>query len=300
MKDGKRISIGILIALLFITLMMTDCCNEKSLEITSQGEIRYSLKWDNTLPGHQAPNCIRYCFYPSNKGARIQIDSDSTGLRFTLPPDTYKLLIFNCDGKNVEFRNMDKFETAEAFIAGSKARAGAVSSVAPLYGIAIEDLTIEAGEGSPIKFTPVALVREVNIKIKVDGMDYVKGCKGTLSGVSTAISLSRQLIMTDKKAEAAFQTTPSEEGVEASLMILGKPAEKGEEQPEPSTNEMTLDFSLEDGSTVSTTIDLGASLNETEGSTVDVDIEATVEKSPVFSIKINRWDIANGDSLVIE
>lgn len=300
MDKGKHISIGVLVALLYILFTLTKCSNEKPSETSPRGEIRYSLKWSNTLTGHQTPNCIRYCFYPSDNGARIQIDTDSTGLKFTLPPDEYKLLIFNCDGKTVEFRNMDKFETAEAYIIDSKAAKSTVSSIVPLYGVAIDDLVVKVGQENQIVFTPEPLVREVNIKIKVDGMDYVKECKGILSGVSAAINLSRQLIVEEDKTEATFQTSPSEEGVQASILILGKPADKGEQPPEASSNEMTLDFTLNDGSTVSTTVELGNSLNETEGSTVNVGIEACVEKKAVFSVKINRWDVAGGDSLVIE
>ena len=86
--------------------------------------------------------------------------------------------------------------------------------------------------------------------------------------MSTSINLSRQEIVTGEKTDLTFETTPSEEGVNANILILGKPKEKGEEpseKPETPTHEVTLDFTLSDGSSSSSTIDLGTSIDETEG-----------------------------------
>ena len=85
--------------------------------------------------------------------------------------------------------------------------------------------------------------------------------------------------------------------------MLGKPKEKGEGEEQPGTtptHEVTLDFTLSDGSSSSSTIDLGTSLNETEGQDIDIAIEADVTPGPNFTVTINRWKVTSGDSLIIE
>ena len=124
--------------------------------------------------------------------------------------------------------------------------------------------------------------------------------------MSTSINLSKQEITTETLTDLTFETTPSEEGVQANILMLGKPKEKGEEppvdpgQPDTPTHEVTLDFTLSDGSNSSSTIDLGTSIEETEGHDIDVAIDATVVPGSAFTVKINSWEVASGDSLIIE
>ena len=154
-----------------------------------------------------------------------------------------------------------------------------------------------------IEFKPEPLVRNLSITVKVEGMEHITGCKGTISGLSSAINLSKQEVVADAKADRTFETTPSEEGVSANILMLGKPKEKGEGEEQPGTtptHEVTLDFTLSDGSSSSSTIDLGTSLNETEGQDIDIAIEADVTPGPNFTVTINRWKVTSGDSLIIE
>lgn len=281
---------------------MTGCGKDESPE-ADQGSINYSFKWSEVLVGRPAPKCLCYCFYSSDNGRMFQFESDSSGLKTSLPPDKYKLLIYNCDVRHIEFRDMDKFETAKACILASKAIQRTGGGVDPLYGVAIEEFIVKQGEETPAEFTPTPLVREVNLHIKVQGANYITGCKGSLSGVAASLNLSRQEVIPDNPATIHFEATPSAEGVNANVMILGKPIKKedGDEPPvELPKNEVVLDFTLEDGSTVSSTIDLGNSINNTEGGDIQVDVEATVEQGPVFSVTITHWEVASGDSLTIE
>ena len=107
-------SCGIAVCILMIITCFIKCSSEEKPEQSSYGFIWYSLKWEQAMSGYESPKKVRYCFYPLEKGAMIQIESDTSGLKFTLPPDTYRLLVFNCDADNIQFRNMNSFETAEA------------------------------------------------------------------------------------------------------------------------------------------------------------------------------------------
>lgn len=293
---------GIAVCIILIITCFIKCSPEDKSEQSSYGFISYSLKWEQAMSGYKNPQKLRYCFYPQEKGAMTQIEGNADGLQFTLPPDKYRLLIFNCDADNIQFRNMESFETAEAYIPETKASGSVTSGRTPLYGIAINDLKVEADEGTQNKreFSPTPLIREVTLDIKVDGMEYIKDCKGGLSGVPSAFNLSKLEIVPDKTTTVNFETTPSKEGVKANIMILGTAPKQGETPPATPTNEVKLDFTLTDGSTSSSTLDLGESIGTTEGNNVNVDVSVTVEKTASFTVKINKWEVSAGDNMVIE
>lgn len=293
---------GIAVCIILIITCFIKCSPEDKSEQSSYGFISYSLKWEQAMSGYKNPQKLRYCFYPQEKGAMTQIEGNADGLQFTLPPDKYRLLIFNCDADNIQFRNMESFETAEAYIPETKASGSVTSGRTPLYGIAINDLKVEADEGTQNKreFSPTPLIREVTLDIKVDGMEYIKDCKGGLSGVPSAFNLSKLEIVPDKTTTVNFETTPSKEGVKANIMILGTAPKLGETPPTTPTNKVKLDFTLTDGSTSSSTLDLGESIGTTEGNNVNVDVSVTVEKTASFTVKINKWEVSAGDNMVIE
>ena len=295
-------SCGIAVCILMIITCFIKCSSEEKPEQSSYGFIWYSLKWEQAMSGYESPKKVRYCFYPLEKGAMIQIESDTSGLKFTLPPDTYRLLVFNCDADNIQFRNMNSFETAEAFIPETKAAGGTTSGRTPLYGIAIDNLEVEANDGANNKreFSPASLIREVTLDIKVEGMEYIKECKGQLTGVPAAFNLSKQEIVPDKTTTVNFETTTSAEGIKTNVLILGTPPKQGTTPPALPKNEVQLDFTLNDGSTTTSTLDLGNSIGETEGNKVNVDVSVTVEKDASFTVTINKWEVSAGDDMIIE
>lgn len=295
-------SCGIAACILMIITCFIKCSTKEEPEQSSYGFISYSLKWEQALSGHESPKKVRYCFYPLEQGAMTQIEGDADGLKFTLPPDKYRLLVFNCDADNIAFRNMNTYETAEAYIPATKATGYTTSGRIPLYGIAIDELEVEANEGisNTREFSMASLIREVTIDIKVDGMEYLKECKGELSGVPAAFNLSKQEIVPATTTTVNFETAPSKEGVKANIMILGTAPKHGETPPTPPTNEVKLDFTLNDGSTSSSTLDLGESIGNTEGNNINVNVSVTVEKDASFTVKINNWEVSAGDDMIIE
>lgn len=301
MKKRIGLSYGSVICLFIIAISLIKCKKEEHPN-QAEGFINYTLKWDQALKGCKTPETLRYCFYPAEKGAMIQIEGNSEGVYFKLPPDKYRLLIFNCDAENIQFRKMDSYETAEAFIPETKAANSVIQGKTPLYGVTVDNLEVEAGEGksNKLEFTPVPLVREISLNIKVGGIEHIEACTGALSGAPASFSLSKHVIIPEKTTTVNFETTSSAEGVKASIMILGTAPKAGEDPPPISTHEVKLDFTLTDGSSTSATIDLGESIGNTEGPSINVDVSVTVKKDITFSVKINSWEVSAGDSMVIE
>lgn len=301
MSIERGLSFGIIAIVLFIIATLIKCSNEEKPEVRSEGIVHYTLNWEKAFPDSKAPDHLYYCFYPSESGVSIQTEGNAEELMFVLPPDKYKMLIFNCDGDHVKFRNLDKFETAEIYIPSSKASSNGISSINPIYGVAVNDLIIENGENNPVEVTPVPLVRNVTFKVNVKGIKNVVSCTGTLSKVSYALNLSKQQVVQESIADATFETTPSEEGVNGNIMILGKPIDKDDdENPVATPHEVTFNFTMNDGSIASSTVDLGTTLDETNGGNIEVKVEATIQKNMAFSVKITHWEVASGDSLIIE
>lgn len=295
-------SCGIAACILMIITCFIKCSTKEEPEQSSYGFISYSLKWEQALSGYDSPKKVRYCFYPLEKGAMTQIEGDADGLKFTLPPDKYRLLVFNCDADNIAFRNMNTYETAEAFIPETKATGYTTSGRIPLYGIAIDELEVEANEeiSNTREFSMASLIREVTLDIKVEGMEYIKKCEGQLTGVPAAFNLSKQEIVPDKTTTVNFETTTSAEGVKTNVLILGTPPKQGTPPPTLPKNEVRLDFTLNDGSTTTSTLDLGNSIGETEGNNVNVNVSVTVGKDVSFTVTINKWEVSAGDDMVIE
>lgn len=296
----KYLSAIISLLLFFIIGTMIKCSNQNNPEQEQQGQVYYSFDWCNLMSGSTSPKQLRYCFYPKDGGPAIMMDYGTGNLTFTLPPASYKVLIFNCDADNLAFRNLMDYETAEAYIPVTKATDGTQTGNIPLYGITSEEIKVIAGENNPVEFKLEPLIRRISINVKLQGAEHVSDCCGSISDMPAAINLSRQTIVPDVTVNINFKTTPTAEGVEASVIALGKPTDKTGEQPEAPVHTVTLEITLQDGSSASTSIEIGDEIENTDGPDVDVNIDATVTPGPTMTLTINHWEVAPGDSLVIE
>ncbi len=73
----------------------------------------------------------------------IQTDGNANGITLFLPPDKYNVLVFNYDAKNIGFRNMSKFEEAEAYISSLEDLEACQDEVIPLYVATIRSVEVE-------------------------------------------------------------------------------------------------------------------------------------------------------------
>lgn len=285
-----------------VSTLMGGSCEKGAEPGTPDGLVSYSINWEKALSACSIPKTVRYCIYPSGNGPMIQMEGDAVNFKLVLPPDTYRLLIFNCDADNINFRNLNKFETAEAYIqATTKADALSQPSVTPLYGLVIDSLAVKQGQSSEIAICPTPLVQNIALNINITGMEHIQNCQGSLSGVASSLNLSRQMVVPDKPTTVTFDTHCSEKGISARVMILGVAAQKDDDpDPEPIKNVLTLDIQMKDGTTVTSTADLGDKLSDITDPDIKVDIEATVTQGLTFTVTINHWEIAPGDGLIIE
>lgn len=279
------------------------CSCEKASDTESRkGFVSYTIDWSKVLPGFQAPAQLSYCFYPAGGGAMIQVNSENAaGLRFSLPVDQYKVIVFNCDPQAVPVRHTDKFDICEAYLPATKASEAISSDLQPLYGVVIDTLTIASGHTQTVELVPEPFVQHIAIKVNIQGAEYMTGCRASLSGVVTALNLSTRQRVAYTPTVVSFDAQQTTSGVSADVIVLGIASGEEDGQP-PVSNEIQLDFTLRDGSTVSTAVDMSNQLGNLDNGTkhIDVEIEATIEKEPVFSVTLTGWKVGPGDSSVIE
>ena len=142
--NKTSIILKISIAVLFIIGMVLECSCERSEEPEKRGTgyITCTLRWDSVVavPRYRRNFAI---VSTSEGGPMIQTDGNANGITLFLPPDKYNVLVFNYDAKNIGFRNMSKFEEAEAYISSLKDLEACQDEVIPLYVATIRSVEVE-------------------------------------------------------------------------------------------------------------------------------------------------------------
>ena len=303
MYSRTRIILHVFTIITGLAWAMIECsCGRETDKESSQVNLSYTINWDKVFESYSKPEKLRYCFYPVNGGPLLRTDGDCKGFKIILPADKYNVLIFNCDASDIEFNNLESFDKAEARLIATKAIGSNTNGKIPLYGLTITDLQINPGQDIEEIMQPTPLVKEIFFDINIDGSEYINSCKGSLSGVASALNLSKRQVMPDTPTTVNIETSLTDKGAKGSALILGVATQigEGEDQSDTPSNQLTLDFTLADGSTFTTTADLGHDLADEHQSGIHVDIDATVSPSPTFTVTINSWKIASGDSIAIK
>lgn len=287
-----------------VLFCMNGCKCEKTPETVSDpGFMAYTFDWKNVLPGYPVPRTLRYCFYPSDGGALIQMDSDNMErMRFALPPDQYKVLIYNCDAEVIPVRNIKRFDESEAFLptVSFKDATEADANQMPLYAVVIDTLLITPKLDKEIRLTPESLTQQIGVKVNIEGMEYIKECQSSLSGVVTAINLSTRKAVPDHPNTVVFETRKTEKGIEGNARVLGVISqEKTTDGQSELSHQITLNFTFIDGSTASSTVDLRNQLVAIDRGTnlIDIEIDALIKRDPGFSVTLHGWKAELGNIL---
>jgi len=184
--SNTSIILKVSIAVLFIIGMVLECSCERSEEPKKAGTgyITYTLHWDSVIPGFSAPEKLRYCIYPSEGGPMIQTDGDANGITLFLPPDKYNVLIFNYDAKNIDFRNMSKFEEAEAYLSSVEDEKACQEEAIPLYvaSIRLEEIKADRESHKVLTLSPVFLSKDSSLSLsnkKKEIASNINGLKKT-------------------------------------------------------------------------------------------------------------------------
>ena len=180
--NKTSIILKISIAVLFIIGMVLECSCERSEEPEKRGTgyITCTLRWDSVVAVSPVPEKLRYCIYPSEGGPMIQTDGDAKGITLFLPPDKYNVLIFNYDAKNIDFRNMSRFEEAEAYLSSIGNEKARQEEAIPLYvaSIRLEEIKADIKSHKVLTLSPVFLSKDSSLSLSNNKKEIASNING--------------------------------------------------------------------------------------------------------------------------
>lgn len=285
---GRTIPIFIAIVLLFgIVYCMIRHNQEDSKDLDMHyGFATFTIQWDDAMQTQNLPKYIRYCFYPSNNGAMIQTEGDAHNMKIALPPGSYKLIVFNSDIQDTQFHYMNKFDAAEVFLPVSHEEKSHI--IKPLYATVIKEVRIVAGQNRLIDISLSPMTQNIHFKININNPEVIQRCEASISGVSSSAKFSTRSAGEASREIIPFIMNKSEKGFERNLTLFDIASENSSQKE---SNQLTLDFTLKDGRTVSSVVDLGHPIVEYNQQNIIIEIDATIEPKTPTSLSLGSWEV---------
>lgn len=197
-------------------LLLFAACEHKELCYDHSHTVELQVVFDWKKAPDASPETMRLYLFPM-KGGKPQVYEfpDARGGRISVPMGDYKALCVNSDTEKIQYRNIDSFETFEAYAA--EGISGTTSSTIPyrqgnadepivkspdhLYSDRLEEVTVEyAKENQTITLYPALSVCRYRIEIRnVANLKYIapENVSGTLSGMSDGLWVGRNELTPD-------------------------------------------------------------------------------------------------------
>lgn len=277
---GKRYKVS-LYALVIIACITWGCtlfvgCRQKTTTTPTQfGYVTFSVQWDS-LPKVDAPkDILRFCFYPADNGPMIQTDTDTGSLRIALAPGKYGLLVYNYGKNNFQLRNRTQFQQmGVAFKEGQDGHSKTPSI--PVYGVVIPEFEVKANQDVTTAITPTFFTKQIYFRINIarEHQKHIHHCEGILSGVSPFMSIPNRTIERNTTTSLSLPFEKKESGFEGQTFLLDG-AYNGSDQ---TSHKLTLHFTLHDGKTLTSTVDMESRLLDINQEDILVDIDALLNR----------------------
>lgn len=284
--------------LLCALLSIGASCTRQDLEYRiPAGYVVVDLSWEGGI----VPSGSRFWFFPVNGGEVIVREASGEGFSGTLPPGDYRVIAANLDAKHIDFRNMDRYETAELYVLSDETSADpCLCQPGNLYLCSGEEstlLTVPDRDTVKLNLSPRSRVRQVRLKVTVDD-PRIASCSGLLSGVSSSIHCATASC-TGHPARVGFTASPDEGAgtfrADISVLDLIRPG-----SDPVHLAEVTL--MREDGTAVPVTVDLTDAVREQiegAGGTLPDEISLAVSFHTVngeLKASVEPWDTGGSGS----
>lgn len=166
---------------------------EKPCPQPDVARVTVSFDWSG-VPS--VPEGIRVVFFPSDALSQpLEFSMYAEGDEVTLPYDTYCVVAYNVDVETVRFV-AGSYAGAEARLLeasrpGARPEGTAVGEPEMLYICSEERFEAVAGsEALRLKFSPRCVVRECAFSIPLQGAQFVRDLRGSVTGMAPALNLS--------------------------------------------------------------------------------------------------------------
>lgn len=212
-------------------------------------------------------------------------------IEITLPAGKYKALAVNCDAPEIAYRNMDRYQTAEAYLITTRV---CVQVVQPsLVYTAQADLEIAGQDSVAYALIPVSHVKAMRLNLDFTGnIELIESCSAVIEGVSTGINLSQGGILSGGNGSHTASLSRADTRYQATVNLLGKDVDN--------VGSIVIEIAYKDGNTQSLRLDIDDELSAINTSgTVSVAIALTMEQIGAWA-SVTGWDIVPGGDMDME
>ncbi len=217
----------------------------------------------------------------------IQTEGDANSLKFALPPDTYRVLIVNCDVNNVRFSSMQQLENAEISLHDAAEQQDIMPS--PLYAVVVDSLTITPDHTLTLAVEPKPMVQQLKFNIHITNSESIRQCSASLSGLPPAILLKNRTRKDTARVTVPFSMEKTNTGFTRDLFVLD--ALNDMVAGGSGSHQLKVDFLMPNNRIVSSTVDLGFFLSATDRQNIVVDVNATIHPSASPSVTFSNWEV---------
>lgn len=286
----------ILISGLFFGLLLGNGCTSKRLDYRiPEGYAQIRLQWEDGV----APVGSRFYFYPAGGGDILVRECSAEGFSGMLPAGEYRVIVSNTDALEVGFRNMERYETAEAYVLPAQANRSAGDYVGQPENLSLAaglddaaTLVVENHGTLSTSASPRVCTKRVRMFFRIDDTAPVTECTGTFSGVSPSI-LCATGACSNSSARVGFTAAPGADeydyAVEISVLDLVEPVSG------TPTHKLDLQLQKSDQTTSEVTIDLTETIREIveAGGGIALDIPLDISLVSVdgeLHASVKPWD----------
>lgn len=284
-RDTKALSVCIIMGFIIWSSLLLAGCKRKAAPTPSQfGYASFTIQWDSISKKDIPEDILRFCFYPVDDGPMILTETDGSNLRIALAPGKYGLLVYNYRKNNFHLFNRTTFK--EIAVGFQQEKEGvAKAATIPVYGTMIQSFEVKANEDINTTITPTSFTKNVYFEIHIPPAQNarIKACEGVLDGVSPMMSISSRAMQRDSTTSLPLFFAKDKDGFDGQTLLLdGVRADETNE----TTHALTLHFTLHNGKSVSSTVDLGFDLFKINHQDILVHIDAALDmkEEPVISL----------------
>lgn len=279
---------GLLIGLLFTAC--TSLTTDK--DWTRNGKVRLVLDW-GTRAAHTG--VFDYYFYADGNPVPLVRRGDASGYEGTIPQGRYKIVACNPDGINLDLSMNNGYDKAFAIArsgAYSKTTGGIISQPANLYGVGQEGI-VAAAESKTVVLTPVCLIKEVILNIRIEGDTEVVVIGGELSGIPSEVCIPTGKPCAGSSGSVRFPAgADGENRYTASLSLFGLRSEMNADGTDlPATLSLTVE--QEDGQSFVSYTDVTDEVNEAvlHGLSARIELDMTIHplETGGYAIEVTQW-----------
>lgn len=244
--------------------MLLGCgCTSKRLDYRiPEGHAQIRLQWEEGV----APAGSRFYFYPADGGEVLVRECPAEGFDGMLPAGTYRVIVSNTDALNVGFRNMEQYETAEAYVLPEQVLRAAEAYVGQPKNLSLAaglddaaTLVVENRGSLNTSASPRVRTKRVRMFFRIDDTAPVTECTGTFSGVSPSI-LCATGASSNHSARVGFTAAPGEGEYDYAVEIFV--LDLVESDSGTPTHQLDLKLQKSDQTTSEVTIDLTETIRD--------------------------------------